>query len=34
MLKNNELLRELSFYDDINISRKKGHLKGMLKPIK
>ena len=32
-LSNFELLRELPFYDDINILRK-GHLKGMLKPIK
>ena len=32
-LSNFELLREFPFYDDINILRK-GHLKGMLKPIK
>ena len=29
-----ELLRELTFYDDINISRKKGHLEGMPKLTK
>ena len=29
-----KLLRELPFYGDINISRKKVHLKGILKPMK
>ena len=33
-LSNYELLRELPLYDDFNISRKKGHLEGMSKPIK
>ena len=33
-LRNRELLRELPFYDDINIQEKKGHLKTMLKPMK
>ena len=33
-LSNQKLLRELPFYDDINILRKKGHLKCMPKPIK
>ena len=33
-LSNQELLRVLPCYDDINISRRKGCLEGMLKPIK
>ena len=33
-LKNYEFLRELPFYDDINILRKERHLQGMRKAIK